>query len=676
MKLSDTIPGGTLAMTRTSVDLVFSEPVRQTTAEKAFSITPPVEGSFHWQGPSTLIFTPSAKLPLSASFTVHVAAGVQDSAGNTQSKTGDLTFTTVGQPVVTAVAPQANSQNVPVDAQIQITFDRFVDEVNVLAGLSIQPDTPFSASWKGPTLTITPNNPLSFSTVYLVRVGAPAVDTDGTPIGPFTVSFVTVDMGLRVDTLVPAPHVAGASVRTPIAVVFDGPIDPSTIADAIQLTPPVSGKIQIEALPDDRQPTASPVPTAPPSPSQSASASASPGIAASPSPAAPPTPAPTQSPAAGQNVLVFTPDSPLAAHTTYTVTVGSGIRKTNGQAAPRESWSFTTGEPPASGQNQIVFVSDRSGVANVWMMNPDGSNQRQVTAELVPVSGYDVSGDGNTIAYSAGGVVKKMSIGGDNLQVLTPNGDFEYAPTITPDGTAVIVGRRDATGADQGYWRIPMVSGADPRQVAADGAPDLGSVTLDGDGLMGPPGAPAWASRAALSTETDGQHMLLVRGSDGKIELVDMAGATAPIQVGLIGNSRPIWDAKDNAFYVVGSPDAGTTWSEYRVSLDGSTTRITAAVADIAISSNGRVALTVHSPDGSVHLAYAASAGSLPSLELTRDVIWSEGSPSFSPDGSLIVFGRFGAKTPKASGGIWIVSPDGHALMNLSVDGAYPRWMP
>ena len=45
-------------------------------------------------------------------------------------------------------------------------------------------------------------------------------------------------------------------------------------------------------------------------------------------------------------------------------------------------------------------------------MNPDGSNQREVTSELVPVTAFDVSGDGATIAYSAGGIVKRMSVTG------------------------------------------------------------------------------------------------------------------------------------------------------------------------------------------------------------------------------------------------------------------------
>jgi hypothetical protein len=626
------------AMTLTSVDVVFTEKVNTATAERAFSITPSVAGSFHWQG-LTMIFTPSVKLPLSSSFEVHMAAGVEDLVGNVQGKAQDLAFTTVGAPRVDSVVPPLGQLSVPVDTEIQITFDRLMDTTKVLDGLTIEPDAPFTASWKGPVLTIVPKNPLSFSTVYKIRISDQAVDTDGTHLAPFLTSFSTVDMGLRVTSLIPAPNVAGVSVLTPIAVAYDGSIDPASITDEITLTPPVSGRTQVVSLPDDRAP-----------------------------------PAATPAGATSDNVLVFTPDQPLAAHTTYQVTIGSGVRRTDGQAAAGESWTFTTGEPAVSGQNQIVFLSDRGGVTNVWMMNPDGSNQREITAELVPVTGFDVSGDGSSIAFAAGGVVKRSSIGGGNLQTLTGSGFYEYAPTFTPDGTGLIVGRRDSTGADLGYWRIPMVTGADQVQVTPDGAPALGSVALQDDGLLGAPGAPAWASRAALSP--DGQTMLVVRGSDAAVELVDLTGANPPVVLPLLGNSRPIWNAEHTTYYVVASADGGVTWSNYRVGTDGVATRVSSAAGDLAVDNLGHIAYVVGTSDGSTHVAIALSPDGPPSGLLTANPTWSDASPSFSPDGSKIVFGRYPAQNPKQSGGIWTIGRDGLGLTNLSPDGAYPRWLP
>lgn len=621
-----------------SVDLGFSEAVRHDTAERAFSVSPNVSGSFHWQG-LKMIFTPSSKLPLSTKFHVHMAAGVQDLAGNAQGGTGDIDFTTVGEPKVTKVSPVTGAQSVGVDAPILITFDRLMDTQKVIAGVQVSPDFTYQASWNGEVLSIAPTRPLQYGTAYSIKVGDPAVDTDGTKLTAYVTSFTTVDTGLRVAALIPSPGVAGVNIRSQIAVVFDGPIDPSSIGGAIQMTPPVSGSIKAMALPDDRQPSAQPT-TAPSGP--------------------------------GANVLVFKPDNPLSAHTTYSVTMTATVKRTDGQVASAQAWSFTTGEAPADALNQIAFISDRGGVDNVWVMNPDGSNQREVTAELVPVGGFDVSGDGTTIAYGAGGIVKKMAIGGDKAQTLTPSGDYEYAPAITPDGTSLIVGRRDSQGADLGYWRYSLGARADPEQVAVDGAPGLGSVALGGDDLTDQPGMPVWFGRAAFSG--DGSVMLVVRGSDNAVELIDLKGIAKPQKLSLFANSRPIWVVSENAFLVSATEDKGGAGSYYRVTAAGVATSIGPSASDLA--GNGRgIALLIKAVDGSAHMAYVTQAGGSLTL-LTTDPMFTETSPSFSPDGSTLVFGRVASRSPGFSAGIWTVKPDGTGLTNLSTDGAYPRWLP
>ena len=110
------------------------------------------------------------------------------------------------------------------------------------------------AAWNGPGLTISPKSPLSFATTYTVEVGDPAVDTDETPLAAFQASFTTVGIGLHVSALIPAPNVAGVSVQSPIAVIFDGPIDPASVSDAISLTPPVSGSIGVVTSPTTVRP--------------------------------------------------------------------------------------------------------------------------------------------------------------------------------------------------------------------------------------------------------------------------------------------------------------------------------------------------------------------------------------------------------------------------------------
>ena len=64
---------------------------------------------------------------------------------------------------------------------------------------------------------------------------------------------------------------------------------------------------------------------------------------------------------------MFTPASPLAPHTTYTVELGPDVRRAGdpGQVAAGRSWTFTTGGQTASAQNQVAFLSPRGGIRNV-----------------------------------------------------------------------------------------------------------------------------------------------------------------------------------------------------------------------------------------------------------------------------------------------------------------------
>src|SRR5680860_1592027 len=65
----------------TSVEVTFTEPVEADSAIAALAFEPTIEGSVSVAG-SAVIFTPSQSLELAATYTLTVAAGVRDVAGN------------------------------------------------------------------------------------------------------------------------------------------------------------------------------------------------------------------------------------------------------------------------------------------------------------------------------------------------------------------------------------------------------------------------------------------------------------------------------------------------------------------------------------------------------------------------------------------------------------------
>jgi hypothetical protein len=405
----------TRAQTLTAIDIQFSEQVKPASVERRFKIVPYVPGTLSWDG-NTAIFTPSAKLQSDTAFAVSIEPGFEDLAGNAATTGLDAwTFRTVGPPVVVRTDPSDGTAGVPVEGALTVTFDRLMDTRTVEGAIEVNPPAPVQATWSGESVALAFDHQLAFGTSYSVTIGTAAADIDGTHLAaPFTTRFTTAAAGLRVRSTLPADTASGVSVRTPIAVIFDGTIDPASAASALQITPAVQGEVRVVALPAD----ATPFPLASAGPS-------------------------------GGQVLLMQPSAPLAAHTTYRVTLASVVARPGepSQIAAGRTWSFTTGQPTTSGQNQIAFTSVRGGMRDVWLMNPDGSNPRQLTTGLAPVAGYDVTADGSRLAWSSGGMVQTMKIDGTEARAITAPQTFEYAPRFAPGGGSILVARRGGDGA-------------------------------------------------------------------------------------------------------------------------------------------------------------------------------------------------------------------------------------
>ena len=87
-----------------------------------------------------------------------------------------------------------------------------------------------------------------------IEVEADAADAAGVTLGePIRLSFRTVTSDLTALTLVPADGVDGVALISPIAVVFDRPIDPDPSPATSDDYPEVAGTLEVVALPDDPQ---------------------------------------------------------------------------------------------------------------------------------------------------------------------------------------------------------------------------------------------------------------------------------------------------------------------------------------------------------------------------------------------------------------------------------------
>lgn len=106
---------------------------------------------------------------------------------------------------------------------------------------------------------------------------------------------------------------------------------------------------------------------------------------------------------------------------------------------------------------KIVYDSTASGSRHPWIMNADGSDQRQLTDGAYEDQGTHVSHDGRYLVFTSNrtGIyhIYRMDIDGNNLKQLT-NGAGEFAPFFSPDGKWVI-----CSSPSYASWKVPVAGG-------------------------------------------------------------------------------------------------------------------------------------------------------------------------------------------------------------------------
>lgn len=648
------------ALTTTSIEVDFSEPVVHGTAQAAFEISPAVGGSFSWSG-ATMTFTPASRLPLRTDFEVTIGPGITDRAGNeTGGGTASFRFTTVGNPSVVEADPPDGAPGVPLDASIVIDFSTLMDTASVERALEIAPAIEVRLRWSRERLTIVPVAPFDANRRYALTIGVGARDQAGTPLGgPYRLSFRTVSSGLEPTAIVPADGVAGVAVTTPIAIVFDRALDPDSARDELlTITPQVAGSLDVVA---------------------------SPGAAGLVD--------------GSLRVLRFLPSGPLDANTTYEVSLGPGLVGADGAGLPAGlSWTFTTGSPTATLSNQVVFLSDRAGIANLWAMNADGTNQRQLSAELSPVTEYDVAPDGRSLVLGDGAAIVWQRADGSARNVLTDAGVVEFDPAFAPDGGLLTFGRADPVlGTGLGLW-TRNADGSDPQPV---------ELPEDETATASPTAAVRVPLLRAPRLSPDGTALAFVDEA-GRVAILDLElkeVSAAPY----LALSAPLWLPDSSGVLIAGlatTPGVGSrayppgtpvplldpaardlSEAELQAVRIGLLGRFTSSVkatafgpgtARPAVDAVGRIAfIRLEAGNALAGTLWLSGTVDDPGDEMMRDPGAQAGSASFAPERNTMVLGRVASPGDALDeGGVWLLSLVSGEAQQISTDGWQSRWLP
>lgn len=386
------------------------------TVETASGIT--VTGAVVPSGTSAT-FAPLSNLANSTSYTVTIASGAKDLAGNAM--TGDYVFTFTTSAVSDTIAPTVNvtsptdaSVSVPINRTVTIGFSEAMDPLTITtANISMKETVSGNAvagavAASGASATFDPLANLANSMGYTVTITTGVRDLAGNaPAGTYAFTFTTVApiLAPTVSSTVPANNDTSVQINRRISATFSETMNPATISTAdFTVTGPLASVV-------------------------------------------------TGTVAYSGQTAVFTPASALAANTQYTAKITTAVQSLAGIAmASNHSWIFNTGLAADTTAPTLISTGTASGATGLPVNRNDTAtfSEPMDPATIVsPAITFTVKEfvSGNTVT----GVVTYIG----NTATFNPDSDLsfntKYLSTITT-GAKDLAGNALVSGLTVNPW--------------------------------------------------------------------------------------------------------------------------------------------------------------------------------------------------------------------------------
>ncbi|HIE39148.1 MAG TPA: alpha-2-macroglobulin, partial [Anaerolineae bacterium] len=167
------------------ITVTFSQPMDPVSTQAAFSLGPPVEGTFSWSEDSTVMtFLPDGLLPLDTRYTVRIGRTARAAVGDaTLEEEYTWTFETVPYPRILRTEPADETLADP-DISLEIYFSAPMDVATLMPHITILPEpTQVYTYWASRNNRLLLSWDIQPSTDYEVHLGEGMADPYGNTLG-------------------------------------------------------------------------------------------------------------------------------------------------------------------------------------------------------------------------------------------------------------------------------------------------------------------------------------------------------------------------------------------------------------------------------------------------------------------------------------------------------------
>ncbi len=321
----------------------------------------------------------------------------------------------------------------------------------------------------------------------------------------------------------------------------------------------------------------------------------------------------------------------------------------------------------------VVFTGERGGQSDIYRIHPDGTALEPLVDDPAFDDQGTLSPDGKTLAFvstRAGGTANiwLMDVGSKKTTNLTANRSGNFRPSWSPDGRWIaFTSDRDAQpGTFPGRWEHLQSTG-------------VYVVGRDGQGLRrltrkdGVAGSPSWSADGThvVFYETDEVGAYLSKGGNNtRTEIVSIEVASGARMQRTASN-----ETKLSPHFLPG----GQISYIKRANDDTAGLRILSPSGLIATVVRGAVRNASWSPDRSrvVFQRMSRLGGTehlVPTFSANADfeLLLSEPFPSFSPDGTQLLYSQYGASRSGGTG-LDSSSPSNTSIEIMTAQGANKR---